>query len=137
MCALLTTSYGPRLAVRKEGLVGVRIEIGIDAVDPEALAPFWAEALGYTIGDMDRAGTYLDLVPPDAEPVVYLQRVPEPKAVKNRLHLDLWTDEPEETIERLISLGARRLGKPVSGSEGGSWQVMADPEGNEFCICHL
>jgi predicted enzyme related to lactoylglutathione lyase len=116
--------------------VAVRIEIGIDSVMPEELAPFWAEALGYAIGDMDRAGTYLDLIPPGREmPVVYLQRVPERKTVKNRLHLDLWTAEVEQTIARLISLGATRLGSVVSGSEGGSWQVMADPEGNEFCVC--
>jgi len=57
--------------------MAVRIEIGIDSVMPEALAPFWAAALGYKVGDMDRAGTYLDLVPPDPGlPVVYLQRGP-------------------------------------------------------------
>jgi predicted enzyme related to lactoylglutathione lyase len=117
--------------------VAPRVEIGIDTVAPEVLAPFWAEALGYAIGDMDRDGTYLDLVPPDpGMPVVYLQRVPEPKTVKNRLHLDLYTAEQEETVERLLSLGATRLGA-VTGSEGGTWQVMADPEGNEFCICEL
>jgi predicted enzyme related to lactoylglutathione lyase len=116
----------------------VRIEIGIDSVAPERLAPFWADALGYTIGDMDQAGTYLDLVPPEPEmPVVYLQRVPEPKTVKNRLHLDLRTLEPEETITRLVSLGATRLGTPMTGSEGGWWHVMADPEGNEFCVCNF
>jgi predicted enzyme related to lactoylglutathione lyase len=118
--------------------VSVRIEIGIDSVSPETLAPFWAEALGYTIGDMDRAGTYLDLVPPHpGMPVVYLQRVPEPKTAKNRVHLDIWTAESEETISRLLGLGATRIGGVVSGSEGGHWQVMADPEGNEFCICHV
>ncbi|HLN05042.1 MAG TPA: VOC family protein [Acidimicrobiales bacterium] len=118
--------------------MGVRIEIGIDTVMPERLAPFWAEALGYEIGDMDQAGTYLDLVPPESGmPVVYLQRVPEPKTVKNRLHLDLLTADSEETIGRLTSLGATRVGTPMSGSEGGWWQVMTDPEGNEFCICHV
>jgi len=118
--------------------MAVRIEIGIDTLTPEQLAPFWADALGYTLGDMDRDGSYLDLVPPEpGMPVVYLQRVPEPKTVKNRLHLDLLTGEPEETIARLGSLGARRLGVPMSGSEGGWWQVMADPEGNEFCVCRV
>jgi predicted enzyme related to lactoylglutathione lyase len=118
--------------------LAVRIEIGIDSVSPESLAAFWADALGYTIGDWDRAGTYLDLVPPQAGlPVVYLQRVPEPKTVKNRLHLDLLTTEPEELIGRLVSLGATPVGAAMSGSEGGSWQVMADPEGNEFCVCHV
>jgi predicted enzyme related to lactoylglutathione lyase len=117
--------------------LATRIEIGIDSVTPEQLAPFWAEALGYAIGDMDRAGTYLDLVPPEAQmPVVYLQRVPEPKTVKNRLHLDLRTAQPEETIKRLLALGATKLGTPMTGSEGGWWQVMSDPEGNEFCVCN-
>jgi predicted enzyme related to lactoylglutathione lyase len=118
--------------------VAVRIEIGIDCEMPERLAPFWADALGYAIGDLDGAGTYLDLVPPEADmPVVYLQKVPEPKTVKNRLHIDLMTADPEEAIGRLISLGATRIGTPMSGSEGGWWQVMADPEGNEFCVCRV
>jgi predicted enzyme related to lactoylglutathione lyase len=116
--------------------MAVRIEIGIDSEEPERLAPFWADALGYAIGDMDSAGTYLDLVPPDpGSPVVYLQRVPEPKTVKNRLHLDLMTADPESTISRLTELGAALAGKPMTGSEGGWWQVMTDPEGNEFCVC--
>ncbi len=116
----------------------VRFEIGIDSVIPEMLAPIWADALGYKVGDMDRAGTYLDLVPPDPTlPVVYLQRVPEPKTIKNRLHLDILTAEAEETIGRLTALGATRVGTAMSGSEGGWWQVMADPEGNEFCICRV
>ncbi len=118
--------------------MSVRIEIGIDSVMPEVLAPFWADALGYGIGDMDRAETYLDLVPPEPGlPVVYLQRVSEPKTVKNRLHLDLLTADVEATLSRLIALGATRVGIPMSGSEGGWWQVMADPEGNEFCICRV
>jgi len=113
-----------------------RLQIGIDCTDPEALAPFWASALGYGIGDLDRAGVYLDLVPPDpSSPIVYLQRVPEPKRVKNRVHLDLYARDPHETIDALIALGATRLGNPMSGSEGGWWQVLSDPEGNEFCVC--
>jgi len=116
--------------------MAIRIEIGIDCEAPQRLAPFWAEALGYTIGDLDSAGTYLDLVPPEPGlPIVYLQQVPEPKTVKNRLHMDLVTADADELIGRLGELGARTLGPPMSGSEGGWWQVMTDPEGNEFCIC--
>ena len=59
------------------------------------------------------------------------------RLVKNRLHLDILTAEAEETIARLITLGATRLGTAMSGSEGGWWQVMADPEGNEFCVCRV
>jgi len=113
-----------------------RVHICIDTTDPEALAPFWAEALGYQVGDAVPGGTYLFLQPPDdVSPVVYFQRVPEPKAVKNRLHLDLRSREPEALVERLLTLGARRLGDPRSGQTCKSWQVMADPVGNEFCVC--
>ncbi len=113
-----------------------RIEIGIDCRDPEALAGFWAIALGYEIGDMDPAGIYLDLVPPTPDhPVVYFQRVPEDKITKNRVHLDLRESDPVEKIAELVALGARTMGEPQSGSAGGWWQVLADPEGNEFCVC--
>lgn len=113
-----------------------RVEIGIDCTDPETLAPFWADALGYAVGDLDPDRSYLDLIPPGPGlPVVYLQRVLEPKTSKNRLHLDLYVDEPDATIERLIASGATREGGPRTGSAGGWWQVMSDPAGNEFCVC--
>ena len=113
-----------------------RLQIGIDSRDPERLAPFWAGALGYAIGEFDRAGIYLDLVPPEASlPVVYLQRVPEDKKVKNRVHLDLYVGDPAASIRELVLLGATTLGQPQTGSAGGWWQVMADPHGNEFCVC--
>jgi predicted enzyme related to lactoylglutathione lyase len=113
-----------------------RIEIGIDCRDPEGLAAFWSEALHYSIGDLDPAGDYLDLVPPSANfPIVYLQRVSEEKSTKNRVHIDLWEDDPEAAVRALESRGARRFGSPQTGSAGGWWQVMTDPEGNEFCVC--
>jgi predicted enzyme related to lactoylglutathione lyase len=115
----------------------LKIEIGIDCADPATLAPFWAEALGYAVGDFDRDRIYLDLVPPQGSgaPVIYMQRVPESKVVKNRLHLDLMTSEPDALVERLEAIGAARIGEPMTGSEGGWWQVMTDPDGNEFCVC--
>lgn len=117
-------------------MLGPRIEIGIDCRDPERLAPFWAAALGYRIGDLDRAGVYLDLVPPEPSlPVVYLQKVPEAKDRKNRLHLDLYTDDPDGLVARLVALGASLEGGPRTGSEGGTWQVLKDPDGNELCVC--
>ena len=115
--------------------VGPRIEIGIDCADPASLAPFWAEALGYSLGDLDADGTYLDLLPPPGSPPVYLQRVPEPKSTKNRLHIDLFTREPDALIERLISIGASKIGEPITESDDAWWQVMGDPDGNEFCVC--
>jgi predicted enzyme related to lactoylglutathione lyase len=112
-----------------------RVEIGIDCRDPVELAPFWEAALGYvrTAGD---GHPYLNLESPDDDgPVVFLQRVPESKAAKNRLHLDLYTRAPELLVERLVGLGASVLGEPVGPPELWSYQVLADPEGNEFCVC--
>ncbi|MGH9102229.1 MAG: VOC family protein [Acidimicrobiales bacterium] len=128
---------------------GIRLEIGIDCADPHALAPFWLAALGYERADGD-GDPYLDLVPPAGSnlPVVYLQRVPEGKTVKNRMHPDLWTAEPQELVARLEALGASKIGRPFGregqlgwpdappgSSESWWWQVMADPEGNELCVC--
>jgi predicted enzyme related to lactoylglutathione lyase len=113
-----------------------RIEIGIDCQNPQFLAPFWAAALGYGVGQLGPDGVYLVLEPPDAaSPGVYLQRVPEPKEVKNRVHLDLYDPVPEQLISDLEAIGGNRLGLPRTTEEGSWWQVMADPEGNEFCIC--
>ncbi|MHB1988947.1 MAG: VOC family protein [Acidimicrobiales bacterium] len=116
--------------------MSVRVEIGIDCAEPATLAPFWAAALHYEVGQLGPDGTYLNLLPPDLDkPVVYLQRVSEQKTVKNRVHLDLWSIDPEAEIRRLVDLGARRLGTPLRGATGSWWQVMADPAGNEFCVC--
>ena len=113
-----------------------RLEVGIDCLDPYRLASFWSIALGYEIGDLDQAGVYLDLVPPDEHlPVVYFQRVPEPKTIKNRLHLDLYIEDPERLIDTLLGLGGHLIGSDQTGTEGGWWQVVVDPEGNEFCVC--
>lgn len=112
-----------------------RLEIGIDCNDPQYLAPFWAAALGYGVGTFHPDDTYLDLVPPDeSSPIVYLQRVLEPKVGKNRLHLDLYDPHPERLVSDLEALGAVRLGLPYLEDEAW-WQVMADPVGNEFCVC--
>ncbi|HVA22318.1 MAG TPA: VOC family protein [Candidatus Micrarchaeia archaeon] len=111
-----------------------RLQIGIDCEDPERLAPFWVAALGYegTEGD---GQPYLNLLPPAGAPAVFLQRVPEPKAVKNRLHLDLYTAEPEALVGQLSDRGATRVGEPFGSAPDWEWQLMADPEGNEFCVC--
>ena len=126
-----------------------RLEIGIDCLDPEQMARFWVEALGYE-GWRGDGNPYLELVSPDEAPAVYFQKVPEKKVAKNRLHLDLFTDEPEALVERLVGLGATRVGAPFGehaddapsepgpsepGQAAWEWQVMADPEKNEFCVC--
>jgi predicted enzyme related to lactoylglutathione lyase len=109
------------------------LTVTMDAADPEALAPFWAAALGYRVAGAE--GDYVALVPlAGGGPNVLLQQVPEPKSGKNRVHLDLKVPDIEAEAARLESLGARRTAGPVS-ELGSRWIVMADPEGNEFCVC--
>jgi predicted enzyme related to lactoylglutathione lyase len=76
------------------------------------------------------------LVPEDgtASPLV-LQRVPEPKAGKNRMHVDIVADDVEPEVERLEAIGARRLHNGIQRFGQTRWITMADPEGNEFCVC--
>ncbi len=108
------------------------VDIVIDCADPETLAEFWAQALGYT-----KAGLFdpyfVLLAPVREHPPVILQRVPEPKTVKARIHFDLRVDNIEAEAQRLEHLGARRV-DVGQGSDPG-WIAMADPEGNEFCVC--
>jgi len=112
-----------------------RIDVAIDCADVDAQSRFWSEAMGY-----ERFGSsaqYRSLTPPAgvAGPKLVLQQVPEPKAAKNRLHLDLIVgNELDEWVARLEGLGARRLAGPIAEA-GTRWLVMADPEGNEFCLC--
>jgi predicted enzyme related to lactoylglutathione lyase len=106
----------------------------LDAHDPEALAPFWAAALRYVI--VGGAGNYL-MLSPDGRPGpnLLLQRVPEDKAGKNRMHMDVHTPDVEGEATRLEALGARRLEDSPRQELGSTWVQMADPEGNEFCVC--
>jgi len=106
----------------------------LDAHDPEALAPFWAAALRYVI--VGGAGSYL-MLSPDGRPGpnLLLQRVPEDKTGKNRMHMDVHTPDVEGEAARLEALGARRLEAGPRRELGSTWVQMADPEGNEFCVC--
>jgi predicted enzyme related to lactoylglutathione lyase len=115
----------------------VRLTVVIDCADPAALAPFWAAALEYQQADAPEG--YAAVVPATRGdgPVVLLQRVPEDKAGKNRVHLDLHPDDPHAHLARLEGLGARRVGSWVEDLvqvAGVRWVVMNDPEGNEFCL---
>lgn len=108
------------------------VDIVIDCADPETLAGFWSEALGYrTVGFRE---PYCLLLPTRrAYPPVILQRVPEPKQGKARIHFDLRVDDVEAEAQRLEALGARRI--DVGQGVDVAWIPMADPEGNEFCVC--
>ena len=108
------------------------LSLVIDCVDPEQLAAFWAPALGYT--NVGLFGSYVVLVDPDnASPRLLLQRVDEPKPGKNRMHLDIHMPDVNAEADRLVALGATR-GEALNEFDT-DWIVMADPEGNEFCVC--
>jgi catechol 2,3-dioxygenase-like lactoylglutathione lyase family enzyme len=108
----------------------------VDAHDPAAIASFWEAVLGWrrTYDEPDEvvleppAGSPEDGVAPD---LLFL-RVPEAKTVKNRLHIDLRPDDQAAEVARLEGLGARRV-DVGQGSEV-TWVVLADPDGNEFCV---
>ena len=137
------------------------VQVVIDCADPAALAPFWAEALGYVVQppppgfeswpdwlrkqgipeqSWNDASAVVD--PDRSGPRIFLKRVPEPKSVKNRVHLDLNVtagvppDEADEKLEaeakRLEALGATGVRRMSEWSS--RWIVMQDPEGNEFCL---
>ena len=138
-------------------------QVTIDCADPDRLARFWTEVLGYKIQDpppgyptwqafLEAQGvpesewnSASAIVGPDSTNTrIFFQRVPEPKTVKNRIHLDVNVGggpsvelverkrRVDEAVERIVGLGATRVG-PVE-ERGEYWVVMRDPEGNEFCV---
>ena len=111
-----------------------KIGLVLDCAQPEALAEFWSGALGWvTLGE---AGNYVAVADPEGvAPALLLQRVPEPKSGKNRMHLDIHTPDIEAEATRLEGLGATRQEPEQMSEHGTNWVLMADPEGNEFCIC--
>jgi hypothetical protein len=107
-------------------------EIVVDAADPRRLAGFWVDVLGWERTDEDETG--VEISPPGGgRPKLVFIAVPEAKAVKNRIHLDVNPTgcEQEEELARLHSLGATDVDV---GQGDQSWHVLADPEGNEFCL---
>ena len=135
------------------------LQIVVDCADPHAVADFWAAALGYTVEqdenfvrhalaaematDDDVFERHGVLVWKDAAAMSdpagrrsrwYFQRVPEPKRVKNRMHIDIHagTESRAAVVQHLLGLGANRLYEGAQGPY--TWVTMADIEGNEFCV---
>ena len=110
----------------------------VDADDPSALATFWQEVLGWrrTHEEFDEVvleppeGSAEDGVAPD---LLFL-RVPEAKGVKNRIHIDLRPEDQAVEVARIEALGATRVEVGQSSDPSTTWVVLADPEGNEFCV---
>jgi predicted enzyme related to lactoylglutathione lyase len=105
----------------------------VDCRDPKALAEFWTAALGWVVVDESDDGV---MIAPFAEPrpgvfPVYFQENPDEKVVKNRLHFDLVPDDQDAEVARIRALGGRHAD---IGQGDVPWVVMADVEGNEFCV---
>lgn len=114
----------------------IRISVVLDCSDPELLAEFWTGALSYRRVAAD--GTFIGLRDPDGRlPTLILQKVPEPKTTKNRMHLDVFSDEFEDHLQRVLDLGASVVTPQHLESDGTRLTVLADPEGNEFCLLDL
>jgi predicted enzyme related to lactoylglutathione lyase len=112
--------------------------VQIDCADPDRLAAFWSDVLGLEIdAPLGDPPHYLGLVPagPDA-PAVSFHRVPEPKVVKNRLHFDIAVDDVDSATTRVEALGGTRAAADDFSEYGFHWRLMADPEGNEFCLIY-
>jgi predicted enzyme related to lactoylglutathione lyase len=106
----------------------------IDCADLNRAAQFWASVLGYA-REGSAGGNYQGLVPSGGPGIeILLQRVPERKIGKNRLHLDLRTTDLDSEVQRVVALGAVRLTSEPVSEEGWNWHILADPDGNEFCI---
>ena len=136
------------------------VQIAVDSARPHELADWWAEALGWHVEPQDEAfirrmvdeghaaeehtvrhrgelrwkSATAIRSPDPGRPRILFQAVPEPKTVKNRLHLDLHVgaDLRETEVERLVGMGATELWRASQGPQG--WVTLADPEGNEFCV---
>ena len=107
--------------------------IVINVIDADLVADFWSAVLGWSRVDEDEEG--ISIRAEDGSwPSIDLIRVPDAKTVYNRLHLDLRADNStfDEELDRLLSLGATRA--DVGQPDDVSWVVLADPEGNEFCL---
>lgn len=121
----------------------MRLTVVLDCHDPDSLVEFWSVALGYTLHD--KLDEYRVLVPDAAStgtraspaeihgPVFILAKADNPKAGKNRMHVDVHPDDAEAHLTRLQRLGGRLAGERVE-RWGIWWQVMTDPEGNELCV---
>ncbi len=101
-------------------------EIGVDSVRPSSIAEWWAQVLGARLGHDQSGFSYLESIPGAPFESLVFAPVPEPKTVKNRIHWDV-----TGSVEELLARGARLLRSP---DDDVYWTVLADPEGNEFCV---
>jgi predicted enzyme related to lactoylglutathione lyase len=115
-------------------MVSVVQNVAIDCADAYGLARFWSEVTGRPLHPEDRPGDPETQVMLAEGPVLHFNQVPEPKQVKNRLHLCLRPDTSrDQEVDRLLGIGATFVADHRE-ADGTGWVVLADPEGNEFCV---
>lgn len=112
--------------------------VTIDCENPQKLAEFWSAALDWKVTHADDEGVVIELLDESPEvgriPDILFYKNPDKKSVKNRLHFDLRPQDQLAEVARLEALGARRIEIGQANEPEATWVVMADPEGNEFCI---
>jgi predicted enzyme related to lactoylglutathione lyase len=109
----------------------MRIEFTLDCRDLDGMSAFWQAAAGFDVeGTIE--GRYVALEGHGVS--LTLQHVADPKTLKNRMHMDLLVENLEQEIPRLEGLGASRVTPAARHEFGQTWYVLADPEGNEFCV---
>jgi 4a-hydroxytetrahydrobiopterin dehydratase len=110
------------------------VEIAIDALDISAVRPFWQAVLDYVEGAPEDDGTVLDLYDPrDVGPPIWFQQMDEPRPQRNRIHLDVVV--PHDVAEKRLAATLQAGGRLISDAAARAFWVLADPEGNEACIC--
>jgi predicted enzyme related to lactoylglutathione lyase len=107
--------------------------VTVDCTDPARLAAFWAEVLDYKHAYAEGDSVAIE-ARDETGPALLFLRAPDPKRVKNRLHFDLAPGDQDAEVERILELGATRVDIGQGEDPDVTWVVLADPEGNEFCI---
>lgn len=103
----------------------------LDCTDVDVMVGFWGELLGLEARTRYPGYAWMSRMTTGGQALAF-QQVPEPKTVKNRMHLDLSSTDPDAFVEKVARLGGSRLQEHEMG--GFRWIVCADPEGNEFCV---
>jgi predicted enzyme related to lactoylglutathione lyase len=114
--------------------IGSFMFVTLDCLDPQRVGAFWAEMLGTEIDLTMDDGRYVFLKGSDATPVICLQRVPEGKSVKNRMHLDVSVEDLDAATAKVEALGGSWPDRTEHRLEDFTWRTLADPEGNEFDV---
>ena len=112
--------------------------ITIDSKDTAVISKFWEAVLGWKVTYLDETGAMIENPDKMADgakfPQILFYKNPDQKTVKNRMHFDLQPDDQAAEVSRIEALGGKRIEIGQSADPATTWVVMADPEGNEFCV---